>query len=119
MDQNQMLQETLEQSLQEMNKKAMKELAAQIVSTVKQLQFGEPDKVTLLWEEKTTPGQLKEFIYSQGIQSFDYAMLLPQGKQSLGLEIQQKEVIELKLPQNILLILKNSRSMVNAAKCTG
>ena len=106
MDQNQILQETLEQSLQNLNKKAMKELAAQIVATVKQLQNGEPEKVSLLWTEANTPQGIKDFIYGQGIHRYNYALLLPQGQQSIDLELKYQDMVELRLPQNTLIIYK-------------
>lgn len=106
MEQTKRLQETLERSLEQLNREAMKALAAQITATVRQLQNGDPEKVSLFWDEQNTPKEIKEFIYSHGVYNFEYAMLLPQGKQGIDIEIYRRKMIQLKLPQNILIIIK-------------
>ena len=98
------LQETLEQSLEEMNRDAMKKLAAQIAATVLQLQNGEPSKLSLLWAQGDEPDAIKQFIQDGWGRNYTYSMLLPSNRLSTGIEITGFNVVSLELPQNKLLL---------------
>lgn len=104
MGQIQQLQETLEESLLEMNKDAMKKLSAQIAATVSQLQNGEPSKVMLMWKAGTEPDAIKQLIADNWSTPYVYSVLLPLGKDTCDLELARLAVVPLNLPQNTLLI---------------
>jgi hypothetical protein len=98
------LQETLEESLMEMNKEAMKALAAQIAATVTQLQNGEPSKVILMWRAGEEPDAIAQFICDNRRDNYVFSVLMPTGRVNLDLVITDMEVVSLDLPQNKLLL---------------
>jgi hypothetical protein len=104
MDPIQQLQQTLEESLLEMNKDAMKKLAAQIAATVSELQNGDPSKVMLMWEAGNEPEAIKQFIAEHWKDHYTYSVLLPLGRAKTDLELARLAMVELDLPQNKLLL---------------
>ena len=104
MDPIQQLQKVLEESLEEMNRDAMKKLTAQIVATVTQLQNGEPSKVMLMWEAGNEPEAIQTFIKDNWKDHYTYSVLLPLGQRKTDLELARLGVVYLDLPQNKLLL---------------
>ena len=98
------LQQTLEESLLEMNNEAMVKLAAQIAATVTQLQNGNPSTVTLMWRAGEEPDAIREFISKNWDNNHVWTLLLPTGRVNADLELQGLEVVQLNLPQNKLLL---------------
>jgi len=98
------LQVSLEESLNELNRVATKALVAQIIIIIEQCRNGGPSNVVLMWSEKHTPVNLKEFIYSKRPKPFTYAVILPTGYIDFPIELDGLSKVKLHLPQNTLLI---------------
>ena len=103
------LQETMEESLEKMNRDAMRKLAAQITATVSQLQNGDPSSVTLVWEKWAEPTAIRQFIMDNWEYDYVYAVLLPTGRATTDLELNGLKVVSLDLPQNKLLLYYHTK----------